>query len=1743
MKMKKAISIVLAWLMLLTVVPVYANGAETAFEAVYEDFNYYETEDFLRSEYTASPQNYANFLSVRTENSQLVLNASGEAGEAVSFTKKLLASADSGTFVLETKYTRTGAGAEIALTAADGSAVVTAQHTEGGSVVLCGTDTGISVSDSETVLRMTVNLDAQTASVSIYDGQGANKQSSGEISITAAALNGYRLGIAPVSGGESICYDYLYIWKEADAPNEIGKDNGGFGEKAVTVYQDPFGYALDATDTGYTYSEQSSSGHGELVYTNGYPTVIRKTDTVESKGKNDARMTRAVPEATDGQPLNGKIRVELSYEVDVTKKSLFYADFKCVAIQDEFNANADGKVKVNFKNYSAYGNWSAADGGRRDFVFDIDYTNQLVKVTFNGKPLKKNTGEEAFEGAFKKVSASWGAFEVQNRCRNNTPKGDANATPEGSVGSALSVRKFKISRIEKGQGSILLQKLGGLTAGSITPSPDAVTENLTLPNEIDGAAVTWRSNKPSVISADGTVTPSTVSDETVILSATAEDAGIKAVRTFVLTVIKREPSVEPEITIEPDFCDDFNYASLDDYLADGGISLLGWENYWILGTPNSAFRAELKVSENKKDVSVVKPLRGCTSSEGVFDLRFSRTDGAAFSFALLDNSYRTIAEAEIAKDGKISLNGLETNCVSSNAQNIIRLRLKDGNVTVSRYEGITREERVTSDGQPYSGMPAYYRLTMLASSVHPEGTTASMSIKKLSVWNNPAGLPKPVTDDLGGYYDDMNRLIYEDTFGFDSTEAAASAGYMYSGKAEDGELRIVDGYPAVIRKNADGGRALMIKSAPGGLDLSGKLRLELCLKMDMTKKSYFYLPFGFTAVYENFNANPGITNLFFRNHSSASNPINFGLTHTTELGGVRDFSMDIDFGSAQSYSAELKIPNEAPKTGSSVFRNAAQSLPSIEIQNRGKEGDKIVGSEGSMIIFQKYRILRPGIANEVLKELAEKISAGQLAPDPMAVTGNLTLPPSIGSAAVTWESSEPQTVSDSGEVVRPLDEDKRVVMYATVSENGAHMKKAYEITVKAQNPQKYYFLNSNTAIRAGSEWNFDAAAKISDGMVVLDNAGAKLALAKKGTIGLGGKAEITFDWQNESGKSTVEIIGGGKTLLTLSADEEKLFANGEALSADLSQKQAIRAEFDMTENTASVYADGSLLKDMIALTGEAVSIDEIKISADGRTKIGNPCGYNLISQLPAAILSQIEFDRFTDEPASNVKQNLTIPSSPIADIDFRFESKNTAIANDGTVTRGGENAVGNICLNAVYLPDESIRAVREYAVTVPSIDSANIAYRKTTQANLSPAAGSSLAYLTDGDLSTVFRTRGGETSAEFVIDLEQESIVGLMEIAEETPCIKKVCAYVSNDKINWTQLYEGEPEKIGDSFVGKGRYVKISVTEKNERQPLAISELIIRNTYTDAQAVRTDLSALEKLIPAAGSVLTSFSVPSVGEYGTRIALTSDQPFVTVSEQNGMYTVNFTAQSTDRSVILSFGVNKGSAGENLNVQYTVRGSGSGGSGGSSGGGSGRTWTDSGSMVDFIPSGGTSAGKNGFSDVSENHWAKTYIEDLLRRKIVSGSGNGTFEPERAVTREEFLKMLVCALPSFTKDSAELPFTDTEQTAWYYPYLQKAYAAGLTTGAAENKFGIGKEITREEIAVFIARALSLANCPLKDRQNIAFADETMISDYAKQSVALLAAAGILNGYEDKTFMPQGTATRAEAAKLLSVLISEVG
>ena len=70
----------------------------------------------------------------------------------------------------------------------------------------------------------------------------------------------------------------------------------------------------------------------------------------------------------------------------------------------------------------------------------------------------------------------------------------------------------------------------------------------------------------------------------------------------------------------------------------------------------------------------------------------------------------------------------------------------------------------------------------------------------------------------------------------------------------------------------------------------------------------------------------------------------------------------------------------------------------------------------------------------------------------------------------------------------------------------------------------------------------------------------------------------------------------------------------------------------------------------------------------------------------------------------------------------------------------------------------------------------------------------------------------------------------------------------------------------------------------------------------------------------------------------------------------------------------------------------------------------------------------------------------------------------------------------------------------------------------------------ITREELAVMAARCVQISATGMMD-----FTDRESVSDWAKDAVDALASAGIINGFEDGTFRPDGISTRAEAAVIL--------
>jgi len=177
---------------------------------------------------------------------------------------------------------------------------------------------------------------------------------------------------------------------------------------------------------------------------------------------------------------------------------------------------------------------------------------------------------------------------------------------------------------------------------------------------------------------------------------------------------------------------------------------------------------------------------------------------------------------------------------------------------------------------------------------------------------------------------------------------------------------------------------------------------------------------------------------------------------------------------------------------------------------------------------------------------------------------------------------------------------------------------------------------------------------------------------------------------------------------------------------------------------------------------------------------------------------------------------------------------------------------------------------------------------------------------------------------------------------------------------------------------------------------------------------------------------------------------------------------------------------------------------------------------------------------FNDLDTVPWAAEYINALAKKGIISGVAEGIFAPNNNVTREEFAKMLVSAF-GFSDDTARTQLTDVSPDAWYYPYVSVAEKLGIVKGNG-TEFGVGQNITRQDMAVMAYRAAQKANVSIKKvKEAQAFADEAEIADYARESVTAMQQADIINGVEGNRFAPNENATRAQAAKIIYLLIQE--
>ena len=179
---------------------------------------------------------------------------------------------------------------------------------------------------------------------------------------------------------------------------------------------------------------------------------------------------------------------------------------------------------------------------------------------------------------------------------------------------------------------------------------------------------------------------------------------------------------------------------------------------------------------------------------------------------------------------------------------------------------------------------------------------------------------------------------------------------------------------------------------------------------------------------------------------------------------------------------------------------------------------------------------------------------------------------------------------------------------------------------------------------------------------------------------------------------------------------------------------------------------------------------------------------------------------------------------------------------------------------------------------------------------------------------------------------------------------------------------------------------------------------------------------------------------------------------------------------------------------------------------------------------------------FTDMPKEHWAYDKVEEMTSNGIITGYTDGTFKPNREVTREEFATILTKALDLKTVGEI-VKFRDVEDSRWSKKYIDAS--SRYLTGYLNNGnyyFAPSSYAVREDMAVAVVKAKGLddetPDYSVLDR----FSDKDKISEKLKKYIAIAVENGIMNGNANGTFNPLGNLTRAEITALMSNVMEKV-
>lgn len=176
---------------------------------------------------------------------------------------------------------------------------------------------------------------------------------------------------------------------------------------------------------------------------------------------------------------------------------------------------------------------------------------------------------------------------------------------------------------------------------------------------------------------------------------------------------------------------------------------------------------------------------------------------------------------------------------------------------------------------------------------------------------------------------------------------------------------------------------------------------------------------------------------------------------------------------------------------------------------------------------------------------------------------------------------------------------------------------------------------------------------------------------------------------------------------------------------------------------------------------------------------------------------------------------------------------------------------------------------------------------------------------------------------------------------------------------------------------------------------------------------------------------------------------------------------------------------------------------------------------------------------YSDINE-HWAKDQITKMINLGYVKGVATNDgikIQPDRNITRAEFVAVMVKILKAQAVSGKIKSFSDVKSDAWYKNIVDIASSNDLIGGYPNGTFKPNSNISRSEIAQLISK---LCKLDLQSETGEKSFPDVKKSDWFYKQVMLCKKNNIISGYPDNTFRPLNSATRAEAFSLLGKSLS---